>query len=577
LIAFFVVASIGVITGRELECFYLSDETTLWPEFHYCSLSRVDLSESFQSQLHSFTGSTSQKSEATAVWFDYSSKIDFIPKEILKEFPNLNGLLFKFSNLPVVKNDLFPPEFVVLEYFGLGWSQIVSIEPFAFKNLKNLKWFQLAGNKIQSLPFNLFQNNPKLIYLEFDENQINSISPNLLKNLNKLKVVNFYRNQCVNKRFGCDWCSPISELDSGLSTCFQNCLKDPECATKSELVEGTTETEKERDPIQTTPQVTTNEYLPAQNKATANNPNPTLQSLQTNLTQELAKNISEKLKSTEEKLEAKTATLNQAFEVQQENLASLNQSVASEVAAIKKTFADFRKLVRKSEDTCKAETEEVKKIAKQEADAVRSLVDFQLEQFNRTIGEFEAKSEEMAENFEKTKQNLIDANGKTIQDFKEEMAENTTKTLLASDEQLEKRVEKIVENLSLKLDREKEDRESKQEKNLSSLKQSLASEVTKAVSTHVEKMEMKVEILSLKFSEAKSLLNLERKDRELIQSKCANDKLARDFEIAELKQEINDLKKESQDQENALKLEFDEIISQKLAEFEFKHKNEART
>ncbi len=108
------------------------------------------------------------------------------------------------------------------------------------------------------------------------------------------------------------------------------------------------------------------------------------------------------------------------------------------------------------------------------------------------------------------------------------------------------------------------------------MNQNLASEVTKAVSSHVEKMEMKVEILSLKFSEAKALLDLERKDRELIQSKCANDKLARDFEIAKLKQEINDFKKESQDQENALKQEFNEIISKRLEEFEFRHKNEAR-
>jgi hypothetical protein len=105
----------------------------------------------------------------------------------------------------------------------------------------------------------------------------------------------------------------------------------------------------------------------------------------------------------------------------------------------------------------------------------------------------------------------------------------------------------------------------------------LASQVTKALSSHVAKMEMKVEILSLKFSEAKALLDLERKDRELILSKCANDKLASDFEIAELKQEIIDLKKKSQDQEDALKLEFDEIVSKKLAEFEFKHKNEARS
>ncbi len=271
----------------------------MWPEFHQCYLKNVDLSEPFHSQLHSFTGSTSQKSQATAVEFYHSPQIEFIPKEILEEFPNLNGLLVGFSNLPVVKNDLFPEEFVVLEYLDLYVNQIASIEPLAFKHLKNLKWLSLSQNKIKSLPFNLFQNNQKFVYLRFWRNQINSISPNLLKNLNQLKYVQFRGNQCVNQEFGCDTCSHSisqSDLDSVLSTCFQNCLKDPECATKSELVEGTTETEKERNPIQNTPQVTTtpppkSEDLPdspAQNNATPNNPNPTLQSLKTNLTQDLA-------------------------------------------------------------------------------------------------------------------------------------------------------------------------------------------------------------------------------------------------------------------------------------------------
>jgi hypothetical protein len=289
-IAFLIfVASIGVITGRELECYYTTDWFTLWPEFNQCYLYDVDLSESFQSQLHSFTGSTSEKSDTTAVRFQESSQIEFVPKEILKEFPNLNGLIFNTCNLPILKNDLFPSDFVVLEYLSLVLSQIDSIEPFAFQNLKNLKWLSLWYNKIQSLPFNLFQTNQKLIYLNFSYNRINLISPNLLKNLNHLIFVEFQINQCVDQGFGCETCSSISQsdLDSGLSTCFQNCLKDPECATKSELVEGTTEIEKGRDPIQTTPQVTTNEYLPAQNNPTANNPNPTLQSLQTNLTQEL--------------------------------------------------------------------------------------------------------------------------------------------------------------------------------------------------------------------------------------------------------------------------------------------------
>jgi hypothetical protein len=254
-IAFLILLSIGAIAGRELECSYDTWSYSLWPTFHYCKLSYVDLSRAYESQVHSFTGTASQKSEATAVEFYIFPQNDFIPKEILEEFPNLNGLIFYRCNLPVLKNDFFSEDFVVLEYLHLYENQIVSIEPFAFQNLKNLKWLSLKLNKIQSLPFNLFQSNPKLIYLDFDGNQINSISPNLLKNHNQLKWVKFGGNQCVSGDFGCDWCSHTisqSDLDALLSTCFRNCLKDPECATKSELVEET-QTEKERDSIQTTP------------------------------------------------------------------------------------------------------------------------------------------------------------------------------------------------------------------------------------------------------------------------------------------------------------------------------------
>jgi Leucine-rich repeat (LRR) protein len=215
----------------------------LWPTFHQCYLSEVDFSKSYESEIHSFSGSSSQKSQATVVYFFESSKFDFIPKEIPKEFPNLNGLIFLYCNLTVLKNEFFSEDFVVaLEYLDLGRNQIVSIEPSAFQNLKNLKHLNLQENKIQSLFFNLFQNNLKLIYLNFWKNQINSISPNLLKNLNQLKQVDFQYNQCVDQSFACSSC-PISQsdLDSGLSLCFQNCLKDPDCATKSE----------------TTPQVTT--------------------------------------------------------------------------------------------------------------------------------------------------------------------------------------------------------------------------------------------------------------------------------------------------------------------------------
>jgi Leucine-rich repeat (LRR) protein len=289
--------SIGTIAGRQLQCNYVTEFWEYWRTFQLCKLYQVDFSESFQTETHSFTGSSSEKSGTSMFYFQRSPKIDFLPKEIPKEFPNLKGLDFGHSELPVIKSDLFPEDFRGLEILYFGDCQIESIEPFAFQHLTNLKWLNLFDNKIQSLPYNLFQNNQKLTDLYFDVNQIDSISPNLFKNLRQLKWVSFWNNHCVREQFGCKECSrPLSDLESGLSECFQNCLKDPDCATKSELVEihqiqvTATPPPKEED-------------LPdfpnqSNSSATAN----LIQSLQINLTQELAK-ISEQLKSIEEKLE----------------------------------------------------------------------------------------------------------------------------------------------------------------------------------------------------------------------------------------------------------------------------------
>jgi hypothetical protein len=156
-----IFLSIEISTGRQLECSYSTFSLAFWSEFYQCSLSQVDLSKSFQSQIHSFSGSSSQKSEATTVLFDGSAQIDFIPKEILKEFPNLNGLIFSHCNLPVLKNELFSEEFSVLKYLDLKSSQILSIEPFAFEHLKNLKRLSLLWNKIQSLPIQIQLSNPR--------------------------------------------------------------------------------------------------------------------------------------------------------------------------------------------------------------------------------------------------------------------------------------------------------------------------------------------------------------------------------------------------------------------------------
>jgi hypothetical protein len=204
--------------------------------FNNCLLSSVDLSEEFQSQNHSFSGTSEQKLAVTMVWFEKSKNIDFLPKEILQDFPNLSGMQFSNGSFPIVRGDFFTKDFVAVKHLNLGYNKIQAIEDKALQHLTKLKWIRLSNNQIQSLPFQIFRNNSELIYVDLRLNKINSITPNFFKNLKNLKFAEFRANPCIDKNFGCSskTCS-VSQtvLDKGLSDCYSNCLKDMECAFKS--------------------------------------------------------------------------------------------------------------------------------------------------------------------------------------------------------------------------------------------------------------------------------------------------------------------------------------------------------
>ncbi len=329
--------SLGLITGRELDCIYGRTSTSdLWPAHHYCFTHNLNLTKRFETQVHSFSGLSSQKSQATVIEFQRPIQIDFIPREIPTEFPNLNGLLFYGCNFPVLKRGFFPEEFGVLEYLSLVMNQIVSIESLAFEHLKKLKWLDLQQNQIQALPFNQFHNNPSLIYLRFSTNQIKLISPNLFNNLNHLKTVDFSGNLCVDKKLGCETCSVgQTDLDSRLSTCFQNCLQDSDCAGKSEQ---NTSPRNSTNPLQNPGEEDLVGY-PIQNIT------PAPQSPQTNLTQEIT-NIPEKPKSTEEKLancaDEKRALEERIAELERENV-GLKKEAQDRENALRRGIEDVSK------------------------------------------------------------------------------------------------------------------------------------------------------------------------------------------------------------------------------------------
>ncbi len=201
-------------------------------------MTSVDLSERFQSQDYSFSGNFAQKLAATNVGFKSSPNVDFIPVEVLTEFPHLNGIEIARSNtFTIIKNGLFTKNFAKLQYLYLGENSIQTIEANAFQYLVSLKWISLHTNQIQSLPFPIFKNNPKLIFISLYGNKINSMNSNIFKNLKKLKFVGLAGgNVCVNKTFGCYSSNCVvsqSDLDRDLATCYSNCKNNMECSLRS--------------------------------------------------------------------------------------------------------------------------------------------------------------------------------------------------------------------------------------------------------------------------------------------------------------------------------------------------------
>jgi Leucine-rich repeat (LRR) protein len=189
---------------------------------------------------HSFSGTAADKSSVTIVVFYKPSQIEFLPNQILTDFPRLNGIrIWYCKTFTTIRDSFFGQDFNVIQYLSFYRNKIATIEANAFQHLTNLKWIDLGGNQLSSLPHQIFRNNPELFAIWLPGNKINSITPDFFKNLNKLQCVYFGNyDQCTKKIFDCHTgsgsCSISQpELDSGLSSCYNNCLGDVECASKS--------------------------------------------------------------------------------------------------------------------------------------------------------------------------------------------------------------------------------------------------------------------------------------------------------------------------------------------------------
>jgi Leucine-rich repeat (LRR) protein len=218
-----------------LKCRYLRLELYLWPENQYCQVIKSGIYHSEYILQFEFSGTDVEKEETTAVQFSNSYSIDFIPVEMFREFPSLNGLSIELSSIPTLKNNLFTIECEKLEFLSLAYNEIKVIQEIAFKNLTRLKWLNFEGNSIKNLNYQVFAYNNKLTYISFELGSIEMINRKLFRSLKNLKAVNFEGNKCADTQIKCQSPNCNLKLYKKLLPCFEDCSASQEDNKPNEL------------------------------------------------------------------------------------------------------------------------------------------------------------------------------------------------------------------------------------------------------------------------------------------------------------------------------------------------------
>ncbi len=146
-----------------------------------------------------FSGTEDQKEEATAVYFEGSLSVDFVPFEMFENFPKLDAIAFQKSEIPMITNKLFGGQnFKQIKELRLNDDKIRFIENKAFVDLKKLEKIDLTSNKIRSINKETFAQNKKLREVIFTGNEIKLIHPEaFLNQINGVHVVMF-GNECFD-------------------------------------------------------------------------------------------------------------------------------------------------------------------------------------------------------------------------------------------------------------------------------------------------------------------------------------------------------------------------------------------
>ncbi len=155
------------------------------------------------------------------------SQIEFIPSQVMRQFPKVDGIKIHKSNFHLIDSSMFKGVKLIkhLEFFDCN---ITEIDQNALADLENLEVIIFWKGILRNLTTNIFWNNKRLRKIVFTQNYIEIIHPTFFDGLNDIMEVNLEANVCINERFYIK--TSIDYMKHRLEHCFDNCRKNYECS-----------------------------------------------------------------------------------------------------------------------------------------------------------------------------------------------------------------------------------------------------------------------------------------------------------------------------------------------------------
>jgi hypothetical protein len=227
LFSFFVIFSIFLglsVNGVELKCGYRVVSEYQVPGAR-CLVWRADLSLKTIGANFIFNVTQEERQKISEITFDDFGRVAHLPRSLFEDLPELIELEISRSDIRILRNNFFKPEFSKLLKLRLTRDNIQIIEENAFDQLTNLESIWLWDNEMRSLPAKLFKKNRQLKQIVLGSNKIKIIAPETFQYLNQLTLVDLRASECVDREIGCWDCDSKlnhTELEREQQPCYEN-------------------------------------------------------------------------------------------------------------------------------------------------------------------------------------------------------------------------------------------------------------------------------------------------------------------------------------------------------------------